>query len=440
MPSLVPTLPDDDRTNGWSRLLPDRLANFPLRGERSFDWLVIGGGYTGLAAARRIAQHRPQDSIALLDAGEVGDNASGRNSGFAIDLPHNFASADDVNLARRAIGVSRYAIAQLEQLIAEHGIQCDWSHAGKYHVAVTEDVRKKELDTYMRDLDAWGEPYEFVLRHELARRLGTEHYCAAVYTPGPRLMNPAALCRGLVDTLPSNVAVFEGSAVVRFDFEGPRPFAETEEGTVHFGKAILAVNAFASQFGVFRNQMIPIVLFASLTRPLSDAQLASLGSEREWGITPAHSVAGSTMRLTRDRRLLIRHGFEYSPGFRCSDERRQAARAEHARLLSKRFPQLGDIEIDHFWMGWLSVSQNHAPAFGNVNPNVYAASCCNGVGIVRNSAAGMLIADLACGVENDLIQDFTAQGLANRLPPRPILDLGVEAKLWWDVTAGRAES
>ena len=75
-----------------------------------------------------------------------------------------------------------------------------------------------------------------------------------------------------------------------------------------------------------------------------------------------------------------------------------------------------------------------------MNPNVYAASCCNGVGIVRNSAAGMLIADLACGVENDLIQDFTAQGLANRLPPRPILDLGVEAKLWWDVTAGRAES
>ena len=53
----------------------------------------MGAGYAGLAAARRIANNRPGDSDALLDDGLIGENASGRNSGFAIDLPHNIGNS-----------------------------------------------------------------------------------------------------------------------------------------------------------------------------------------------------------------------------------------------------------------------------------------------------------------------------------------------------------
>ena len=86
-------LPKDDRTNGWSGVLSPRQATPALQGEVVADWLVLGAGYAGLAAVRRLAELHPEQSIALIDAGEAGENASGRNSGFAIDLPHNVGSS-----------------------------------------------------------------------------------------------------------------------------------------------------------------------------------------------------------------------------------------------------------------------------------------------------------------------------------------------------------
>ena len=86
-------LPKDDRTNGWSGVLAPRQANPSVAGDVVADWLVLGAGYAGLAAARRLAELHPDQSIVLVDAGEAGENASGRNSGFAIDLPHNVGSS-----------------------------------------------------------------------------------------------------------------------------------------------------------------------------------------------------------------------------------------------------------------------------------------------------------------------------------------------------------
>jgi len=49
--------------------------------------VVLGAGFTGLAAVRQLALHHPDDEIILVEAQEVGFGASGRNSGFAIGLP-----------------------------------------------------------------------------------------------------------------------------------------------------------------------------------------------------------------------------------------------------------------------------------------------------------------------------------------------------------------
>ena len=245
--------------------------------------------------------------------------------------------------------------------------------------------------------------------------------------------------RGLADSLPSQVQLFENSPVIEAELHGAAPYVRTAHGCIRARKLILAVNAFSQSFGVYRERQVPVLLFASLTHPLSDAQVASLGSDVTWGVTPAHGVAGSTLRLTQDRRLMIRQGFEYSPSLNTNDERRARARAMNLELLRRRFPQLGELELEHFWMGWLAVSQNHAPAFGAVGENAFAASCCNGSGIVRHTAAGMLIADLALGRDNPLIDDFLIEGTANYIPPRPLRDVGVGLTLAWDMWRGRAE-
>ena len=110
----VAVLPANDATNGWNRILPLRAPQPPLRGEQRADWAVVGAGYAGLAAARRLAENRPNDRIVLLEAREVGENASGRNSGFAIDLPHNVGSSlAELEGSHRFMRLSRAAIDQI---------------------------------------------------------------------------------------------------------------------------------------------------------------------------------------------------------------------------------------------------------------------------------------------------------------------------------------
>jgi len=91
----IAILPGDDDSNGWTRMLPPRRPRPPLEGDTRADWAVLGAGFAGLAAARRLAENRPNDRIVLIDAQAVADGASGRNSGFAIDLPHNVGSSLD---------------------------------------------------------------------------------------------------------------------------------------------------------------------------------------------------------------------------------------------------------------------------------------------------------------------------------------------------------
>ncbi|MNH42163.1 hypothetical protein D3C79_1038100 [compost metagenome] len=64
---------------------------------------------------------------------------------------------------------------------------------------------------------------------------------------------------------------------------------------------------------------------------------------------------------------------------------------------------------------------------------------CNGVGIAKQTIAGLTLADLACGVENALIADMQDLGEPQKLPPRPLLDIGVKAYLAKERWVGRHE-
>ena len=122
----ISTLPDNDTTNAWNTILPMRQSHEALAGDINVDWLVIGAGYAGLAAARRLAGNRPDEKIAIVDAGVCGENASGRNSGFAIDLPHTVSSnLDQLDGAHRYMRLARAAIAELEEQVEKHNIACD---------------------------------------------------------------------------------------------------------------------------------------------------------------------------------------------------------------------------------------------------------------------------------------------------------------------------
>lgn len=433
-------LPADDNTNGWSAILPPRVPREPARQSASFDWLVIGAGYAGLSAARRLAILNPSHTIALVDAQAVGEGAHGRNAGFAIDLPHNNDhDPDNTEKGYRHMRLSRYGIDTLDELVRVHGIECQWSKRGRYDCAVSPDISRKLLGATAAELDALGEPYEMLRGDALHERLGTRYYDSAIYTPGTRLLNPAALSRGLADSLPANVRLFEHSPVL--DIEPGSPVVATLRSGVRLAarNAVLANNAFINRFGYFDRNLLPFVLFASLSRPLTPDERAALGGSHDWGITPAHGIAGATLRYTQDFRILFRYGFQFAPTLRCPAALRERMRRTHQVLFGARFPMLEHVSLEHFWAGYLSLSHNGAPGWGQLSKNVYAAVNCNGVGIAKQTTAGALVAELACDTGHPLIGDMLALGSPDLLPRRPFLDIGVRSVLAAQKWAGRSE-
>src|SRR5215475_6737963 len=122
----VRKLPRDDDACGWTALLPPLPPPHRLQGAQHADAAVIGAGFTGLAVARRLAALRPEWRIAVLDAQRVGGGASGRNSGFIVDLPH-YIKARGVDGNRRLLRLGRAGLQHLRELVRTHAIACDWT-------------------------------------------------------------------------------------------------------------------------------------------------------------------------------------------------------------------------------------------------------------------------------------------------------------------------
>lgn len=439
----VKILPKDDYTNGWSKILPEvREPTGSLASSLRVPWVVIGAGFSGLAAARRLATNRPNDRVILLEAGIVGEGASGRNSGFGIELPHITSSDTEVLKHSEAyIRVARSGLRYLESTVEQFGIQCDWSRAGKYNAAASKRGVNEILRPYAEELKRLGEEYRWLDKETLQSEIGTGHFEAAVFNPGCVLMNPAALTRGLADSLPGNVELFENTPVLAYDFEANGKVSlTTPNGSVVADKAVVAVNAFSRMFNIYRNAVIPLAAHATLTRRLTTEERSALGGVENWGLTPANSFAGITMRFTKDHRILIRQNIHYCGSYRQSDQRRALIQRDHEALFHQRFPMLPEVSMEYTWTGFICISRNHAPGFARISERVYSAVCQNAVGVANGTSSGMLIADLACDIENPLIADMASFGQPAAVPPRPFLDLGVKARFAWELFRARHEA
>ncbi len=427
----VHKLPNDDHTCGWYHILPPPPPAVRVSGEQGFDFVVLGAGVAGLAAARRLAERLPHTEVGLVEAQRVGYGASGRHSGFIVDLPHNLVEPDHAGAAedsRREMRLNAFAIATLRDLVRTHGIECQWSERGKYHAAI-EDKGLRDLDAFRRSLDDLGAAYTELDAGALAARLGTTYYRAGIHAPGCILVQPAALARGLGACLPENVRLFEESPVVEIDY-GAEIILTCPAGSVRTKTLLLATNGFTAQLGFERNRLIPIMTFGSLTRPLSEAEQAALGGEHDWGIIPADHL-GTTLRYTQDNRLLVRNCLTYAPDYTCGAAALGKIYAHHVAAFEVRFPMLPEVSFEHTWGGVLTFSRNTAPCFGQLSDNVFAAVCQNGVGVAKGTYSGMLLADLVTGARSELLLDMLAYPRPAATFPQPFLGWGVRARIAW---------
>ena len=425
-------LPHDDASCGWYAALPPQPACTRLSGEQRADFAIVGAGFAGLAAARRLAAHHPQARILLVDAQRVAHGASGRNSGFVIDLPHKFAlEHPDPAHKQRLLALNRAAIAQLQGLVQSRGIDCQWSHAGKYQGAVGARGLAY-LDHFERLMSDLGEPFRRVGPAELSSVLGTQHYSGAIYTPGCYLMQPAALVTGLANSLPENVELLEESPIQRLERDGRGGWLlHGSQGLIRTPQVLLGTSIFTQEVGFLRNRLLPVMTFARWTRPLTDSELATYGGQVDWGLTPADH-AGTTVRMTQDRRLIIRNTYKHVPkyGRSTSDAMRLDVRAAHSKALLVRFPQLAEVPFSHTWGGVYAISRNFTNFFGELEPGLHASACDNGVGAAWGTISGTLLADLAVGADSAQLNDIRAvTGMPSLNPPEPFLGLGVRSRI-----------
>ncbi len=65
----------------WTIDVPESTAQVP----DDVDVAVVGGGFTGLAAACWLRRRAPERTVAVLEAGRIGAGASGRTGGLVLD-------------------------------------------------------------------------------------------------------------------------------------------------------------------------------------------------------------------------------------------------------------------------------------------------------------------------------------------------------------------
>ncbi|MGC4012346.1 MAG: FAD-binding oxidoreductase [Pseudomonas sp.] len=427
----VTHLPADDSTCGWYHLSKARQARPGHYGTSKARWAVVGAGFTGLAAARQLAENFPDDEIVLIEAQEVGYGTSGRNAGFAIDLPHDIGADDyigDIETAKTTLKLNLGGQSLLRDLVERHGIDCQMKACGKYQAAI-EDRGIAVLEAYQRGLDKLGQPYQMIEGDDLPAHIGTHFYRKALFTPGTVLIQPSALVKGLADCLPSNVTLYEHTPITDVEY-GDKVVLTHANGSITADRLVLTNNAFGMSFGFLKGRMLPIFTYASITRQLSAEEQARLGGKPFWGVIPADPF-GTTVRRTPDNRLLIRNSFSYNPDGRSHGKYLERFSSRHRASFEQRFPMLPQVEFEYTWGGSLALSRNHMGFFGQLAPNVFGALCCNGLGVTRGTVTGKLLADWLAGKRSDLI-DFLLQSPGpNCNPPQPFLSLGVNANLMW---------
>lgn len=432
----VKRLPVDPGISGWNAVLPEPAAAEELAGSITADWLVIGGGFAGLAAMRRLGQLHPDARVVLLEAREIGEGPAGRNSGFMIDLPHDLASDDYGGAVESDIAqtrANRAGIAFAADMAREYGLSEEaFILSGKTNAAATEKGHKHNLD-YAEHLTRMGEAHELLDAAQMREMTGSDYYISGLFTPGTAMIQPAMFVRGVAAGLNSNrLQVFENSPVIELSRNGGW-MAKTRTGSVTAPKVILAVNGHANSFGHFRGQLLHVFTYASMTRALTPEECRELGGKDKWGVTPADPMGTTVRRISGvgGDRIIIRNRFTCDPSMEVGAGRLRNVGRSHDRAFAARFPMLGDVGMEYRWGGRLCLSWNSVPALGEVDEGLYSACCQNGLGTAKGTLHGMLMAELASGHGSDLLDQVMAQPAPKRLPPMPFTFIGANAVMKW---------
>jgi len=422
----------NDKGCSWVNDLIPRTNIKSLQSNEDCEWLIVGAGYTGLSAARKLGQLYPNQKIILIDAQLAGEGASSRNSGYLVDTTLNdgFTSNKELDNYKKKADIYDLGINVVKKFINEYQVDCDWNECGKYFASSKKEDQKILLN-FSDTLSKLDFEHNLFSKSELSKKLGTSFYNIALHTKGGVLLHPGKLVRAMVDVLPSNVSLFENSNLLNWIKIKDIISCNFKNGKIKTKKIIFATNGFLKSLGIKSNYNFPITLTASMTRSLTDEEFESIGKPKEWGVLPIRPM-GATIRMTKDRRILIRNTAEVHNPYEMSKLELDKRSINQKIGIKKRFPQLPDNIIQSSRSGIVSRTRNSSQIFEKIDDNIFAAGCYNGSGIGVGTLFGEQIAIKASNENTKEIETIEARNKPTWLPPQPFLNLGVKTRLFYE--------
>ena len=412
---------------------PARPEALPaLNGPVSADLLVVGGGFAGLWAALRAKERDPSVDVVIVEVGHCGDQASGRNGGFAsASLTHGFGNGMQRWPGDMAL-LDELGAANLRGIgdtVRRHGIDCAWEETGELHVA-TAAHQVSELAQLSVSLTQSGHDVRLLDETEVRGEVGSATYLSGVWDrTGTAMLEPARLAWGLRQALlDAGVRIYEGTEATELQHHDGAMNVRTPHGTVRAQRVLLATNAFPSLLRRLRLMTVPVYDYVLATEPLTEQQLAAL----RWD--PGIGVADSGnqfhyYRLTPDHRILW-GGYDavYHYGSRIRAGLEQCP--THARLADHfftTFPQLEGLRFTHRWAGIIDTSTRFTAFFGTAyDGRVAYAQGYTGLGVAATRFGADVALDLLWGLETER----TALDMVRRkplpFPPEPLRYAGIQ--------------
>ena len=429
----------NDNGCSWVNELTPRSNIKVIEKNEKCEWLVVGAGYTGLSAARKLGQLYPNKKIIIVDAQLAGEGASSRNSGYLVDTTLNdgFTSNKDIENYKKKIKIYREGISSVERFVKEYQVDCEWNACGKYF-ASSQISDEKIAINFSNLLSSLKFENKILYKENLTEKLGTSFYNIGVYTSGGILLNPGKLIRAMVDTLPENVELFENTHLEKWEINSNIIKCIFKNNTILTKKIIFCTNGFLRSLNVQRNYSFPLTLTASLTRPLSNSEYENIGRPKEWGVLPIRPM-GATIRMTKDKRILIRNTAELSNPNNFPSDRLETRKKIHEKGIKKRFPSLPNNIIESTWSGVVCRSRNGSQIFKKINDNIFVAGCYNGSGIGSGTFFGEQIALMASNQDSDKIGIIENRVKPTKLPTDILLNIGVYTRLIYERLRARTE-
>jgi len=377
----------------WWREAP--TLTLPQRGRElagDVDVVIVGGGYTGMVAAARLAWRGR--SVALLEKNELGSGASSRNggmvhSGFKADLATTLKRDPEAGRKRYQATVDAFAL--VEETIRVNQIDCDYVRSGHLELAdKASHFQHIEEEAHLLN-QRFGVTARVIPRVELASEVGTSLYHGALLVEQSGGLHPAKYFAGLTRVAGDRgVHFFDHTPAAGIEVRRRGGFnVSTSRGVIQARDVLVATNGYSDRLVPWlRRRVIPIGSYIIATTPLPADLAHSVIPNRRMLFDSKNFL--HYWRLSADNRMLF--------GGRASFAPTTIAKARdwlYSSMLHIH-PQLAGVQIEHAWGGNVGFTVDRVPHIGRTKGITYAVGY-SGIGVAMSTYFGQLAADWIAG-------------------------------------------